>query len=123
MIFQVGMIVEHSTEHGWGPGKVIAVRDEKVHVVFRDVSGREAKTFPVNTNFLTESVTQNDPILSNIPPLKEENGKFVLPRERITVPQAIENFLKYFPQGFEDSRYLGGRGTGERTYKLEAHRK
>lgn len=66
---------------------------------------------------------QNDPILDNLPPLKEENGKYLLPRERITVTNAIGLFKKYFPMGFEDPGYFGDQSSGERNYKLWAHDK
>ena len=123
MIFQVGMIVEHPTKHEWGPGKVVAVHGDKVHIVFRDVPGREAKIIGTKFVSLLKSENQNDPILNNLPPLSEEQGKYVLPRQRITVPQAIESFLKHFPQGFEDPAYLGNSTSGERNYKLWAHQK
>jgi hypothetical protein len=123
MIFQVGMIVEHPIKPEWGPGKVVAVHGDKVHIVFRDLPDREAKIIQTNIVSLIESTNQNDPILDNLPPLSEEKGKYVLPRKRITVTQAIDMFLKYFPLGFEDPGYMAKRGTGERIYKLEAHQK
>lgn len=116
------MIVNHPTRHDWGPGKVIAVHGEKIHVIFRDFPGREAKVLTTKSVTLEKAEIQSDPILDNLPPLKEKKGKYLLPRKRITLKQAEEDFKKSFPQGFADPSYLGDRTTGERNYKLYAHK-
>lgn len=121
MTYEVGLIVEHPKKPEWGPGKVVVVRGDKVHVVFRDVSDREAKVIGTNYVQLSRAAVQSDPILDNLPPLQEESGKWVLPRERVTVEQALQKFTRYFPQGFRDPAYLGNRKTGERNYKWWAH--
>lgn len=123
MIFQVGMIVEHPVKPEWGPGKIVAAHGDRIHVVFRDVPDREAKIFQTNIASLHKSVNQNDPILDNLPPLREEKGNYVLPRQRTTVRQALEFFIREFPQGFEDPRYLLKGKAGEREYKVDAHKK
>lgn len=43
-----------------------------------------------------------------------------MPEERISIARLKEKFLKHFPLGFEDPRYLSEAEEGERPYKLRA---
>ncbi|MDZ7697763.1 MAG: DUF3553 domain-containing protein [Deltaproteobacteria bacterium] len=122
MKLKEGMIVEHPLKHNeWGPGKVIAVHGNKVHILFRDDPGRMAKIFSIDKVSLRISSKQSDPILDNIPPLQEAGGKYSLPEKRLNVNAAISLFKEIFPMGFKDSKYLGDKFSGERNYKLWAH--
>jgi len=118
-----GMLVTHPAKPEWGPGKVCSIDGQNIHVYFRDVSDRLAKKFKNGTVQFVKAASQSDPILDNLPPLKEKDGFFGLSHDRLTVRQAIELFLKSFPGGFADPRYLGDEKVGERNYKLEAHGK
>jgi len=120
--YRVGVLVEHPNMPEWGPGKVIHVHWPKVHVVFRDLPGREAKVIRCDKVPLKVAAHQTDPILDNLPPLKAEGGKWVLPtKERKTFQQTLDQFYGYFPGGFEDKTYLGDLKKGERAYKCRAH--
>jgi len=121
IVYEVGMLVCHPKKPDWGPGKVVKVEADRIDVVWRDVPGREAKKIYLTVVPLPPASEQNDPVLDNLPPLAEENGKLVLPRERVTFEQAKDLFLKHFPLGFEDPAYIGDRNSGERQYKWIAH--
>jgi len=119
--YKVGMLVCHPNKPDWGPGKVVGVEAGRIHVVWRDVPGREAKKIDLSVVPLPPASEQSDPVLDNLPPVEKENGTFVLPRERVTFEQARDLFLKHFPQGFEDPAYIGDKTSGERKYKWLAH--
>ncbi|QNN21756.1 DUF3553 domain-containing protein [Planctomycetales bacterium ZRK34] len=119
--YELGMIVVHPARPKWGPGKVVRVEYDKVHVIWRDLPEQEAKKIVSSVVPLTLAPIQHDPILDNLPPLVEEDGTLKLPAERLTVKQAVEQFRAIFPQGFNDPKYLGNSDYGERTYKWAAH--
>lgn len=112
---QVGTLVNQPKKPEWGPGKVVKLDGQRAHVVWRDLPEREAKIMV--TSVLQRAEEQTDPVLDNLPPLREEDGKLVLPRERITFEQAVDSFLARFPQGFYDPGFL----RYERDYKVSAH--
>jgi len=116
-----GMYVMHPARPEWGPGKVCFVDGQNIHIYFRDESDQMAKKFKTGTIQFLVAPSQSDPILDNLPPLKEKDGFFGLTRERLTVRQAINLFLNTFPGGFNDPRYLGDEKVGERNYKLKSH--
>lgn len=115
---QLGTLVEHPARPEWGPGKVLRVKGERVEVFFRDLAGEEAKKF--DSSHLRVASVQEDPILDNLPPFLERRGKLRLGRRRVTVAEARAAFLRHFPGGFSDDRYLAPE-EGERTYKWLAH--
>lgn len=114
----VGDIVLHPRRPGWGPGKVVRVDPDAVHAIWRDRP--EAVAAKIMTSAVTLERYQggSDPILDNLPPLVEKDGKLTLGKERITFQQAVDRFLAVFPGGFYDPAYLGKtKNTGERNYK------
>jgi hypothetical protein len=116
----VGTLVIHPKKSEWGPGKVIKLDGQRAHVVWRDLSDREAKVMV--TSVLELAHDQSDPILDNLPPLAEKDGRMLLPKNRVIFDQAVASFLARFPQGFYDPAFLGdGKTTGERLYKWAAH--
>jgi hypothetical protein len=117
----VGTLVLHPNRPEWGPGKVVRVTRDFVHVVFRDLSDREAK--PIRTDAITLLIApeQHDDILAHLPPLTEKDGKLLLPKERLTLVQAVKAFRSSFPLGFDDPKYVGNLKRGERLYKWAAH--
>jgi len=119
--YKDGMLVEHPNMPDWGPGKIVHVEAQKVHVVFRDVPERTAKAIRFDVVPLKVAASQSDPILDNLPPLTKEGSDWVLPAERKTFDQAVEEFSRNFPGGFEDPGYLGDLKSGERVYKWAAH--
>lgn len=117
---QVGTLVINPAVPEWGPGKVVKVDSNRVHVVWRDLPDRAAKVMV--TSSVQRATDQNDDILDNLPPLVEKEGKLLLPKARVTFKQAVEKFFAYFPLGFDDPRFLGNQKfKGERYYKWAAH--
>lgn len=122
--YTVGTLVEHPGHPEWGPGKVLAVRGPITEVYFRDVPGRTqgdaVKKFKTAPSPLRVAETQNDPQLDNLPPY--DAAEFKSKARRVSLEEGVEVFLGYFPEGFADPGYLGDRKSGERNYKLKAHR-
>jgi hypothetical protein len=116
----VGTLVIQTAKPEWGPGKVVKSDGDCVYVVWRDLPDQEAKKMVCS--FLTRAPEQSDDILDNLPPLREKDGKLILPAARITFQQAVDAFLRYFPQGFYDPGFIGNsKKKGERFYKVAAH--
>src|SRR5689334_11901019 len=117
---QVGTLVNHRHKVEWGPGKIVKIDGQRAHVIWRDLAGREARLMV--TSILQRADDQSDSILDNLPPLTVENGRVLLPKNRVTFDQAVASFLARFPKGFYDPAFLGdGKTTGERLYKWAAH--
>jgi hypothetical protein len=115
--FQAGVIVDMSTRPEWGPGKIVHVSGDNLHIVFRDLDEKVAKMFRAGAPAISIAAAQNDSILDNLPPLSEKDGRWELPRTRLPLASAKRKFLHFFPMGFLDPKYLGD----ERDYKLAAH--
>lgn len=118
----VGMLVQHPNKPEWGPGKIVRIQGNLASIVFRDLSGREAKAIRMDIVSLRLAPDQQDEILDNLPPLVDDRGRLVLPAERLTVQQAIDRFITRFPLAFRDPAYIGERREGERRHKWEAHK-
>ena len=116
--FREGAIVEIGTRPEWGPGKIVRATGEHLHIVFRDLPDRTAKVFTAGAPALLLAGLQSDPILDNLPPLFEKDGRWHLPSSRVAFAQAERTFLRHFPGGFSDPRYIAG----ERAGKDEANR-
>lgn len=117
--FVKGMLVENSGAPKWGPGKIVHVSGDNLHIIFRDLEDDMARIFQADAAALCAAKKQADPILDNLPPLKEKNGRWVLPAKRLTLEAAQRRFLHEFPSGFTDPSYM----EMERDYKLAAHLK
>ena len=103
----------------WGPGKIVHVSGENLHIIFRDLDEKTAKIFKCGAPLIGKAEMQTDSVLDNLPPLTEKDGRWELPRTRLSLAAAKRKFLHFFPQGFVDPKYL----SEERTYKLEAHQR
>ncbi|WP_243439390.1 hypothetical protein [Fundidesulfovibrio soli] len=114
-----GQLVQNPKTPSLGPGKVVAVAGDIIHVIWRDANEQQsALKYRQETLVLAE--IQSDPILDNLPPLREVAGKWLLPAKRLMVADAVAKFTAQFPNGFYDPAYYGDRNCGERNYKLEA---
>lgn len=116
---RIGALVENPLLPLWGPGRIAHISDDTAWVLFRDAPGRTARRFRLER--LRLAATQSDPIVDNWPPFVEEGGEYVLPSERLTVPEAARRFLDVYPAGFQDPEYLGDGKHGERSEKWSAH--
>lgn len=114
-----GMIVEHTEHPQWGPGKVVHISGDKAHIIFRDLEDDMARLFPSTSPKLRIAAAQDDPILDNLPPLKQKAGRWVLPCKRYSLEALDRKFLREFPAGFADPKYF----EQERDHKSAAHLK
>lgn len=121
MEYGIGMLVTHPLKTEWGPGKVLRVQGEKIHVFFRDLPEKEAKLINTSIVELMRAEIQSDQVLDNLPPFVEQGQKLTLPgkRQRLTAKQTVDKFLSLFPMGFSDPLYF----KEERDYKWAAHEK
>ena len=118
--FRLGALVTHPE---WGPGKIVDVHGDLLRVYFRDLleetRGEAVKRISLGSGFLALAEVRSDPWLDYLPPLKGE--RLALSRARWTIGQAIENFRRLYPLGFNDPGYLGGKRGGEQHQKRRAH--
>ena len=115
--FNIGTLVVHSKKPEWGPGKIVRLSRDRVDVVWRDLPDRTVKRMIMRGGLLQRAPDQHDDILENLPALTEVSGHLQLPTERLTVQQAIHDFRKRFPMGFEDPSYIAA----ERDYQWAVH--
>lgn len=117
--FTTGCIVRHNT---FGLGLVVRIKPDGIHVFFPSQEGEEAKKFRINAAPLQLADGETDPQLEDLPPFEERaDGKFCLPKGRLTQAQALKKFLGIYPLGFEDPLYLSEASGGERGFKIQAH--
>lgn len=118
--------VKHATKTEWGLGEVLGGEyGGRVRVLFEDVgvkefqldharfvrvSGDEADSPYLTALVKSFNAEQANPKKSG----KVRNGEFV------SFSKAVENFLSFFPAGFQDQAYLYG-AQNERQYKLAAN--
>jgi hypothetical protein len=117
--FIKGMLVENAGAPKWGPGKIVHVSGENLHIIFRDLEEDMARIFRADAHALHVAKQQSDPVLDNLPPLDEKAGRWVLPAKRLSLESAKRRFLHQFPAGFADPKYM----EQERDFKLAAHLK
>ena len=115
--YKEGTLVENKGAPQWGPGKIVRVAGDHLHILFRDIEGNVAKKLRADTPALWLAASQSDPILDNLPPLVEKNGYWVVPGKSLTLASMKRRFLHEFPTGFADPKYR----SEERDYKLAAH--
>jgi hypothetical protein len=96
-IYPEGMIAEMTTKPEWGPGKIVHISGDHLHIIFRDLEESLARVFLTGAPALRVAAVQSDPILDNLPPLVEENGHWHLPASRISFASAEQKFLHHFP--------------------------
>lgn len=112
LMLSKGDRVKHPNKPEWGLGQILEASGEaNVRVFFIDIG---EKTLNANVAKL-EKVTGEEafhPLLDNL----RLNQKGTVEKYK-SFDQAKLDFIKQFPAGFEDSRYL----EAERNYKCEAH--
>ncbi len=77
--YEVGMIVEHPKRPEWGPGKIVALSADRIHVVFRDALERKAKVMMRSLVSLDAAEAQSDALLDRLPPAKQDGSDWLLP--------------------------------------------
>jgi hypothetical protein len=109
MAFAVGDRVAHPARPEWGPGEILAVSGEtKFTIYFALIGEKVLKNVPLVRLTGPES---SHPILENRLRSAMRGGA-----KTRSIPQLKESFLRQFPGGFEDTRYV----KFERAYKVAA---
>lgn len=114
-MYSVGDRVKHPKMTAWGIGQVLEnITANKVKVFF--VNAGE-KTLDINyVNLIqVEGAKASHPLLDN-PPAKPK--KRTAGNQYISLPEAKQEFMKLFPDGFKGEDYT----QREREYKYEAHK-
>ncbi len=106
-----GTLVQHAS---LGLGKVVAVEPTAVHVFFPGAEKRFAAKlrWPAARNLLRTDGVERDEWLEGLSSfsLDPDEGRYALAASWITHDQAVDQFLRAYPQGFEDPGYLGTGG-------------
>ena len=78
--YKVGMLIDHPKRPQWGPGKVVAVADDRIHVYFRDDLEIKAKT--ILTAIVSPGIAeaQNDAVLDLLPAAAHNGVDWMLPK-------------------------------------------
>lgn len=119
MAITEGALVRHTVRPEFGLGRVIEVGAKNVHIFFPAHAAREAVMFQRSAPLVevTDDVSDIAVWLTNLPPLTKSGNRWVLPEGVQTHEQAVQMFLRLFPGGFTDPKYL----EEERGYKVAAH--
>jgi hypothetical protein len=80
--YTVGELVEHPQRPQWGPGRVVAVTEDRLHVFFRDALEPKAKVILTNLVTLKVCETQADEALDGLPAAKFDGQDWVLPKAK-----------------------------------------
>ena len=86
--YSVGMLVEHPQRPEWGPGRVVAVASDRLHLFFRDALEGRAKVILTQLVSLKVCESQVDEVLDNLPPAKFDGRDWVLPKAKRAVGAA-----------------------------------
>ena len=109
---QINDKVRHPTMPDWGLGKVIEISpDRKARVFFLHVGEKLLGLKYVDLEKVEGAEAEN--FILDSPTLNER----LVDKDFRSLPDALREFQKLFPDGFEDQLYW----EEERTYKLEAH--
>ena len=97
--FHAGDLVQHAK---FGLGKVLDVNLQHVLIHFKD-DNQDVRKLAIGKSPLSVPEVQSDPQLDSLPAFHD--GKFEGKSKRIGLDDAIDEFLKQFPKGFEDPAY------------------
>lgn len=107
---RAGDLIQHAK---FGLGKVLDVKLQHVLVHFKD-DNQDVRKLAIDKSPLTVPETQSDPRLDSLPAFAD--GKFEGKSKRIGLDDAIAEFTRQFPKGFEDPAYAE-----QRSLKAAAH--
>ena len=78
--YAVDQLVKHPQRPEWGPGRVVAISEGRLHVFFRDDLGAKAKVFLTELVSLRVCDEQADAVLDELPDAKFDGQDWVLPK-------------------------------------------
>jgi len=120
--FAAGTLVRHRKMPQWGLGKIVQRKGSTATIFFVEDRDKDVRPIAIDRGLLEVARGESHPILDNLPPFVD--GAFVASPRKVTLGAGIEHFMKQFPRGFDDPRYLGdstdASEEGERNYKLAA---
>ncbi|MFL9966650.1 DUF3553 domain-containing protein [Paraburkholderia sediminicola] len=116
--------VKHATRTEWGLGEVLADQTaDRVRIIFEDVGLKELDPAKAKFTNVTGDEAQSDHLTAlvarQLARSKGQPSKAGKPSMTLSLKKAVDNFLSYFPQGFNDHAYFSGRQS-EREYKVVA---
>src|SRR5690349_16204092 len=103
---KAGTLVTHPRKPEWGPGKVVKIEADSMWVFWRDAADNVVKKFSRSAVQFSPAASQSDPMLDNLPPLLNPDGTVAALPRRLSLGQAVEKFLSFFPAGFYDPKYI-----------------
>ncbi len=124
--FKAGERVKHAKKSSWGLGEVLAdSTSNRVKVLFEDEGIKEFELSLANFTLVTGEEADSNYLTALVRSLySEKNPTTGVANKKANVftsfPKAIDVFLSYFPNGFQDEAYLEGK-SNERSYKIAAH--
>lgn len=80
--FTVGLLVEHPQRPQWGPGRIVAVAEDRIHLFFRDDLEEKAKVILTEFVALRVLEEQADSVLDSLPPAKFDGRDWILPKTK-----------------------------------------
>lgn len=124
---EIGSIVTNTRQPAWGPGKVFSIGGDCMLVGFRDRPVNE-RFVRVTPKCLELAAVQADPVLDGLAVRFDSHCRVVsTPRTRggrvlriaaaVTSEQALEHFLRVYPDGFAGAGYEAA----ERAWKWDKH--
>ncbi len=128
MAYDVEQLLEHAH---LGLGKVLSVEGDHLHIHFKQ--DRSARKMSAKQSPLKPSSVEHDPYFDGIKLAATARTRTTSSRSGTTLKKpkatgkyptqqdAVAGFLKVFPQGFNDPKYLADDAAGERSYKVKAH--
>ncbi len=96
----VGDRVKHPNQEEWGLGKVLTATPENLDIFFVG-SGRKRLSRSFINLVKAEGIESKHVLLDNLIETSE-----ITSDSFVTIPEAIERFMKNYPDGFEDSAFI-----------------
>jgi hypothetical protein len=109
---RAGDLIQHTK---FGLGKVLDVKLQHVLVHFKD-DNLDVRKLAIDKSPLTVPEIQSDPRLDSLPAFSD--GKFEGKSKRIGLDDAIAEFMRQFPKGFEDPAYAEQRSPKATAHEL-----
>lgn len=123
--FRKGDRVKHSSRTDWGLGEVLAdPAGDQVEVFFEDIGVKKFKLAFAKFIKVSGEESESDYLTSLVRHFYKEKGRGQASVKQSNTftpfPRAVGDFLRYFPGGFQDQKFLCGPSS-EREYKVAAH--
>lgn len=78
--YKVGMLIQLPNRPQWGPGKIVAIAEERLYVYFRDDLEKKAKTLLTSVVTPVVADEQTDAVLDSLPAATHDGVSWMLPK-------------------------------------------